>query len=170
MGKSQTVQQIQKGRAKEKTLAIIAVFIALSAVGAMIKIPSPLGTIALDSAPGFFAAVAFGSLEGALVISIGHLLTSAIVGFPLSIPMHLAIAVLMAIWAITFRVANNKLGLIPAAIIAILLNGVVSAFTLLPIGGMGAVMGAMPFLVLGSFFNVVIAAIAYKIISKSNLI
>ena len=47
-----------------KRVAYMAVFIALSAVGAMIKIPSPVGTIGLDSAPGYFCGLAFGYVEG----------------------------------------------------------------------------------------------------------
>lgn len=153
-----------------KSLALIAIFIALSAVGALIKIPSPVGTIGLDSAPGFFAAIAFGYIEGCSVIAVGHLLTSAVVGFPLGIPMHILIAALMAIWALTFRWINRKVGIITATVAAIFLNGVVSSVSLLPMGGWGAVLGTMPFLVLGSAINVIIAAIAFKAVKKSDLI
>ncbi|HVJ47622.1 ECF transporter S component [Desulfitobacterium sp.] len=152
-----------------KRIAIMAIFIALSYVGSLIKIPSPLGTIGLDSAPGFFSALAFGAWEGAIIIAIGHLFTAAVVGFPLTIPMHLFIAALMALWALTFRWVNQKLGLIPAMIVAIFLNGVVSSFTMLPAGGMGAVLGLMPFLVLGSVINVVVSGLAYKALKKSRL-
>lgn len=153
-----------------KQLALMAIFIALSAVGALIKIPSPVGTIGLDSAPGFFAALAFGYLEGITVISIGHLLTAAVVGFPLSIPVHILIAIQMALWAVSFRWANRKFGIITAVIAAILLNGVISSFTMLPISGMGAVLGVMPFLVIGSAINIIIAAVAFKAVKGSKLI
>lgn len=153
-----------------KQLALMAIFIALSAVGALIKIPSPVGTIGLDSAPGFFCALAFGYLEGITVISIGHLLTAAVVGFPLSIPVHILIAIQMALWALTFRWVNRKLGIIPAIVIAILLNGVISSFTMLPIGGIGAVLGVMPFLAVGSAINIIIAALSFKAIKGSKLI
>ncbi|MCG8616904.1 MAG: ECF transporter S component, partial [Desulfobacterales bacterium] len=63
-----------------KEVAFTAIFIALSAVGAMIKIPSPVGTIGLDSGPGYFCGLAFGYRTGSLVIFIGHLLTAGIVG------------------------------------------------------------------------------------------
>ncbi len=153
-----------------KSLALIAIFIALSAVGALIKIPSPVGTIGLDSAPGFFAAIAFGYLEGCCVIAVGHLLTSAVVGFPLGIPLHILIAALMALWAIAFRWINRKTGFVVAAVTAILLNGVVSSLIMLFMGGWGAVIGTMPFLVFGSAINVIIAVIAYKAVKRSELI
>lgn len=153
-----------------KRVALIAIFIALSAVGALIKIPSPVGTIGLDSAPGFFATIAFGYFEGMSVIAIGHLLTAAVVGFPLGIPVHIFIAIQMALWAVSLRWVNRKFGIIVASIVAILLNGVVSSFTMLLMGGIGAVFGTMPFLVLGSVINIVIAAVAFKAVKGSKLV
>ena len=153
-----------------KRAAYIAIFVALSAVGAMIKIPSPVGTIGLDSAPGYFCALAFGYVEGAAVIFIGHLLTAGVVGFPLGLPLHLFIGFQMALWAIIVRFIKQKLGLWPAVLTGVVLNGVVSAFTMVFIGGVGAALGIMPFLIAGSLFNILVAAIAYKSLKKAKLI
>ncbi len=153
-----------------RRIAIMAVFIALSAVGTLIKIPSPVGTVGLDSAPGFFSALAFGGIEGGVVIALGHLLSSWVAGFPLGIPMHLVIAVEMAVFALIFRFVNKKVGLITAVVVTILLNGVVGAFMVFPMGGMGAVLGLMPFLLVGSVINVVVSALAYKALKGSRLI
>lgn len=163
-------QEIKLSAWNVKRLSIMAIFIALSAVGALIKIPSPVGTIGMDSAPGFFSALAFGGLTGAIVIAFGHLLTSAVVGFPLTIPVHLYVALQMALWAVVYRWVNEKLGLIPAVIAGIILNGVVSAFAMLPMMGMGGVLGLLPFLVVGAALNVIISAIAFKAIKGSRLI
>ncbi len=153
-----------------RRIAIITIFIALSAVGAMIKIPSPVGTIGLDSAPGFFIALAFGGVDGALVIAAGHLLTSGLVGFPLTIPIHIFIAAQMALWAAAFRWINNRFGIVAAVAVAVLLNGVVSSFTMILMGGIGAVLGVMPFLAVGSAANIIIASIAYRLVKGSRLI
>jgi len=165
-----TEKNLQRSAFNVKRLAIMAIFIALSAVGALIKIPSPVGTIGLDSAAGFFSALAFGGVAGAIVIAFGHMLTAAVVGFPMTIPIHLYIALQMALWAVTYRWVNERLGLIPAVIVGIILNGVVSAFAMLPFMGMGGVMGLMPFLVVGAALNVIISAVAYKAIKGSRLI
>ena len=61
-----------------KRIAYMAVFTALSAVGAMIKIPSPVGTIGLDAAPGYFCGPALGDMEGICVIFRGHLITAGV--------------------------------------------------------------------------------------------
>jgi len=60
--------------------------------------------------------------------------------------------------------------LIPAVIVGIILNGVVSSLAMFPIIGMGGVMGLMPFLIVGAALNVIISAVAYKAIKGSRLI
>ncbi len=167
---STDVPDLKKDVLLVKRAAYIAIFIALSAVGAMIKIPSPVGTIGLDSAPGYFCALAFGYIEGAAVIFIGHLLTAGVVGFPLGLPLHLFIGIQMALWAILVRFIKQKIGLWPAVLTGVVLNGVLSAFTMVFIGGLGAAIGIMPFLIAGSLFNILVAAIAYKSLKKGKLI
>ncbi len=168
---SQTqVEDLKTNALPIKRIAYISIFIALSAVGAMIKIPSPVGTIGFDSSPGYFCALAFGRFEGIAVIAIGHMLTSGIIGFPLGLPLHIFIAAQMALWALIYRGVKNKFGLIAGSVVTILLNGVVSSFTMIFIGGMGAVLSILPFLIVGSLFNVLLAAIAYKAVSSGKLI
>lgn len=153
-----------------KRIAYMAVFIALSAVGAMIKIPSPVGTIGLDAAPGYFCGLAFGHLEGICVIFIGHLITAGLVGFPLGLPLHLFIALQLAIWVVAFRWMSRRFGAVAGAVTAILLNGVASAFTMVFIGGMGAALGTMPFLLVGSLINVSIAVISHRVVHAGKLV
>ncbi|MCP4114952.1 MAG: alpha-ribazole transporter [Desulfobacteraceae bacterium] len=153
-----------------RRIARIAVFIALSAVGAMIKLPSPVGTIGLDSAPGFFCALAFGYVEGAAVIAMGHMLTSAVLGFPLGIPLHLFIAAQMALWAVALRLIRGRFGIIAGSTVTVLLNGVLSSFSMFFVGGMGAVLGIMPFLLAGSLVNVLIAALSYRVVHGGRLV
>lgn len=153
-----------------KRIAYMAVFIALSAVGAMIKIPSPVGTIGLDSAPGYFCSLAFGYVEGICVVFMGHLITAGIIGFPLGLPLHIFIGLQLAVWVMAFRWVSRHMGIIPGSIIAIILNGGVSAFTMFFVGGMGAVLGTMPFLIVGSLINVAIAAISHRVVSAGKLV
>ncbi|HHV08291.1 MAG TPA: ECF transporter S component [Firmicutes bacterium] len=170
-----TVPDLQTGDLKKtywspKRVARMAIFVALSAAGALIKIPSPTGTVALDSCPGYFSGISFGWLEGAIVAAIGHLFTAATTGFPLSVPMHLIIAVQMGVFAAAFWWVNKRVNLVAAVIVATLLNGVVCAFTVLPIGGMGMVISMLLPLIVGSAVNIIIAAVAYKIVKDSDMI
>ncbi len=161
---------LRKSYWSPKRVARMAIFVALSAVGALIKIPSPTGTVALDSCPGFFSAVSFGWGEGAIVAALGHIFTAATTGFPLSVPVHILIAVEMAIFAAAFWWTNKKAGIIAAAIVATILNGVVASFAMIPFGGMGLAISLLLPLTVGSAVNIIIAAVAYVIVKKSNLI
>ncbi|MEO5745070.1 MAG: ECF transporter S component [Terracoccus sp.] len=155
-----------------RKLAIMAVFIALSAVGSLVKIPSPLGTVGLDSAPGFFAALAFGGWVGFIVIAIGHLLGSAIVGFPLTLPVHLAIAFGMGLCALAFRWLGKRglVGLAIAVAVTALLNSFGLGLIVLPIGGWGMYLASVPSLLIGAVVNLVLAAAAYWAVRDSKLL
>lgn len=155
-----------------RQLAIMAVLLALSVVGAMIKIPSPYGTVAFDAAPGYFAAAAYGWI-GVVVIAIGHLLTAGIVGFPLTPPVHLMIAAGMGVCALVFQWFARRKGLVwlsIGAVAAILLNSFGLGLIMLPIGGWAAYFAVLPSLLIGSVANVLIATIAYQGVRDSKLL
>ncbi len=78
-----------------KKLVYMAVLIALSYIGSLIKIT---GTIAFDSFPAFFGALALGGVYGGIIGFLGHLFTAFLSGFPFTLPIHLVIAVMMFIW------------------------------------------------------------------------
>ena len=162
----------KKGKWTTKQSAIMAIFIALSVVGAFIKIPSPIGSIGLDSAPGYFSAVAFGPLIGGIVIAIGHLISGAVVGFPLTIPIHIGIAVGMALIAWVFYILGRKgiIGLIAGVIVCSLLNSFALGVLLLPIGGKALYVSMIVPLLVASAVNLVIAAIAYYALRNSTLL
>lgn len=164
--------QDKKSPVSARKLAIMAIFIALSAVGSLIKIPSPLGSIGLDSAPGFFAAIGFGGWVGFIVIAVGHLLSSAIVGFPLTLPVHLVIAVAMGGCALAFRWIGRKgkVWLVVSVVVTAFLNSFVLGLVVLPIGGWGMYVAAVPSLLVASVVNLVIAAVAYYAVRNSKLL
>lgn len=92
-----------------RKISAIAIFIALSAVGAMIKIPSPIGSIALDSFPALLAAVILGPVSGAIVAGLGHIISAFIGGMTLG-PFHFLIMVEMAVltWMFSILYINGK--------------------------------------------------------------
>ncbi|MFC2089039.1 ECF transporter S component [Calditrichota bacterium] len=153
-----------------KRIARISILISISAVGSLIKIPSPTGTVALDSCTGYFSAAAFGWIEGSIVAGLGHLLSAFTTGFPLGLPVHLYIGLQMSIWVSVFWVIANKINLILAIIVAIILNGVVSSFLIIPFGGVGMATALLLPLIVGSAVNIIIAALAFKIVKKSNFL
>ena len=154
---------------KTKALTLSAIFVALSFVGAGIKLPSPTGTVAFDSAPGYMAALFLGPTYGALTSSLGHIFTSMSAGFPLSPPIHLLIAVEMAFFALVFAIAAKK-SLTLAVITTTLLNGVLAPASLLLFPGFGkGFFAAMVFpLTVASALNLSLAALIYSLVKKAK--
>lgn len=113
-----------------KKIVIIAMLAALSAVGALIKIPSPVATVALDSLPGFVAAGLYAPAVGGCVGAVGHLISALVSGFPLGIPAHLIVAGMMFLAMFVFSVLYRK-NKVLAAIAAVVINGPIS---LIPFG------------------------------------
>jgi len=155
-------------------LTYSGMLVALSAVGAMIKYPGT--SIALDSMTGFFASLFLGPAYGAIVAALGHLLTATTSGFPLTIPMHLVITLEMAVTAYVFGKLYKKGFRIISNIVAIILNGPVSASIAsalaiplgLPLYGFGLFSVIIIPLTLASIINIVFATLLYEIILKNR--
>ena len=159
-----------------QTVVYIVVFSGLSALGGILKIPSPIGSIALDSAPGYFCAVYFNPLLGGIIGFVGHLSSALTAGFPLGLN-HLYIACHMFLWCFTFgflaRRIGRLLGLVVACVVAAALNGVGSPLLLVisPFNSMPLSIATkiMPILVVASVANILLAALAYRAISKLRI-
>lgn len=155
-----------------KRVARIAVFIALSVVGAFIKIPSPTGTVAMDSCPGFFSALMWGYAEGGIVVFMGHIATAASAGFPLG-ALHIVIAAMMVVAAALFRLAGTvvpkrrSLNIFAAILAGGTFNGLM-ALILHPVIGLGLAVAITPSLLAASYINTAVAAVAYRVVSRAS--
>ncbi|WZL72883.1 ECF transporter S component [Clostridiaceae bacterium 35-E11] len=157
-------------QSKTKNIVLMGIFIALSLVGSYIKVPSPFQSIALDAMPAFLAGIILGGPQGAAIGFLGHLLTAANAGFYLTIPIHLLVAVIMAITIFVFSTICQKTNVVFAGIVGIILNGVgaplIMAF--MPQFGWVFFTGITPFLVLASAVNVIIAIAVAVVLQKSG--
>lgn len=149
---------------KTKKLTLMAIFIALSFVGALIKIPSPLGDIGFDSTAGFTAVLYLGYVPGATVTMLGYLIITASAGFPLGI-LTVGVALEMFFIALAYRYfyrMNKILGIAVATI----LNGIIAPLIVLPVGGWGLYVGLLPSLTIASIVNLTTSAIIYVALQK----
>lgn len=144
---------------KTKKLVVVSLLVALSVVGSFIKIPSPTGTIALDSLPGYLGAAILPLPLGAAVGALGHLISALTVSFPLGFPLHLFIALQMAVYVGVFGYLNKKGYKIMAIIIAVILNGLAAPALLIPIMGAGIFWALLLPLIAGSAVNIILAAV-----------
>ena len=157
---------------KTKKLVLTGLFIALSFVGANIKI---MGTIAFDSMPGFLGAIILGPFYGALIGALGHFLTALTSGFPLSLPVHLitmvGMGVTMLVFGFIFRYFSKKnyaVASILSLIAAVLINGplllIILAPLLIPVMGKTALIAMVPVLSGVAALNIIVALGIYKIL------
>ena len=159
-----------------RNLVLMALFIALSFVGAQLKIFS---TIAFDSLPAFLATLLMGPVYGAIIAIIGHLLTALTSGFPMTLPVHLVIALgmgvtMVAAWftfIFTKKVSNDFWALLAFVVIAGVFNGPVLLLLcsplLVPMLTWPGLIGMMPLLGMVGGLNALIAAGVYKALPQS---
>ena len=150
---------------RAQKIALLAVLVALSGVGAYIKVPSPTGTVAFDSFPGYTAAIVLGAAWGGLVTAVGHLISAMTVGFPFGL-LHVVIAVGMAVAAVIFW-AGWKLHPVVGVVAATAFNGVVLPLVVVPPFGWGAYMAILPSLTVTSLANVVVASVVGRSLRRA---
>lgn len=76
---------------KLRLLTLAAMFAALCAIGAFVKIPVGIGSAALDTIPALVSAAFLPPVYAGAASMIGHLSSSLYAGFPLG-PLHILIA------------------------------------------------------------------------------
>jgi uncharacterized membrane protein len=155
---------------KTRKLVLTALFIALSFIGANLKI---MDTIAFDSMSGFLGAIILGPFYGALIGALGHFLTALTSGFPLSLPVHLIImagmGVTMLAFGFIFKYFSSKnyiLSVVLSLIAAVIINGplllIVLSPLLIPVLGKAGLIAMVPVLSGAAALNVIIAQGIYK--------
>ncbi|MEK4439738.1 ECF transporter S component [Niallia sp. FSL K6-0077] len=115
-----------------KKINVLAIFIAISVIGAFIKIPSFIGSVALDSFPS--------------------LITGALLGM-----LHLFIAVEMFLLVFTFSKIYQTGNSIISILFFVLGNGVILPLPFLYLMGKGFYISMVPVLLIGAVLNGIIA-------------
>ncbi len=147
---------------RTRRLARISVFSALSVIGSFIHLPGAVQTVSFDSSPGFFAALYFGPLDGAVVSAIGHIATSIINGVPLGL-VHLPIAFGLGIAGAAIGIVNrvhSSMGFLPAIAVGVAINTGLVVLAV-PVLGWPATISFIPFLLLAAAINGAVAAATY---------
>ena len=160
-----------------KKLVLAALFVALSFVGANIKV---MGSIAFDAVPAFLGTMILGVGWGAAIGAVGHLLTALTSGFPYGLPAHIIIAVMMGVTMALFLVVINLLqrfkvpeliSYVAGAIAAVLVNGpgcIMLLFPVLePVMGKEGLLALIPVLSLVGAANVALALVIYRVLPKA---
>ncbi|UJL46618.1 ECF transporter S component [Virgibacillus sp. NKC19-16] len=142
-----------------RKMSLLALFISLSAVGAAIKVPAVIGSVALDVFPALLAAAFFGAGAGAMVGAFGHLLSALIGGMPLGI-LHLIIAIEMALLVSLFAILFQKEQKVLAGVLFLFGNALIAPLPFIFLFDIAFYIAMLPSLFIGSLLNITIAYIA----------
>ncbi|MEX0975447.1 MAG: alpha-ribazole transporter [Bacillota bacterium] len=154
---------------RTRRIAVMSMSIALAAAGSLIKIPSPVGTVALDSWPGYACALVLGPV-GAWVALAGHLASGSVAGFPLGLAIHGVIAAEMVFCALAFRWVTGRFGAVPGVVAAVVLNGLVAPFALLPWLEFPLVLTLLLPLTVAAAVNVSLAAVVARAVKRGFVV
>lgn len=139
-----------------RKISLLAFFVGLAVVGAFIKIPAVVSSVALDSFPALLAAAFFGGGAGAVVAGLGHLVSAIIGGLPLG-PLHFIVAVEMAVFAAVFAAIYRKGRKWTASIFFVIANALIAPLPFIFFYGVAFFIALIPSLAIGSVINMVIA-------------
>lgn len=167
-----------------KRMSRMSILIALSAVGAFVKIPTPTGDIGIDSAPGYFAGMVknWDWKEAQIIGIFARLLGAWVVGFPLGIPIQICWGVFLGgCMGVYARLARLKFGHLAAIIAATLTNGVLFSLAVVPVsfilaGGstipaaFGAGIAGLIGACVASAIASSIGAAAHKMLAKTSIV
>lgn len=152
---------------KTKKLVLAALFVSLSAIGGMIKIPLGVASIALDTTPALIAVLFFSAPLAGTIAVLGHLISALSGGLPLG-PLHFIIGLEMGaiVWLFAKLHSANKNWLKwPVFIVG---NGVIAAIPFYFLLSPAFFYATVPALIFAATFNAIIAAIAMPYVVKIN--
>lgn len=154
-----------------KKITHIAALIALSVIGAFIKIPSMVGSLAFDAVPGFYAALAINPATGAIVAGLGHVATAVISGMPLGLPIHAMVAMGMMV-AAYLAGAAAKLNIFAGCAVGIVINGIAlpAMFIIIPGFGISFFIAASPSILVAATLNMLVAFALTKVSALRKLL
>ncbi|SDN25160.1 Protein of unknown function [Psychrobacillus sp. OK028] len=149
---------------KLRLLTLAAMFAALSAIGAFIKIPVGIGSAALDTVPALIAASFLPPFYAGAASLIGHLSSSLYAGFPLG-PLHIIIAAEMFIILFVYTKLHQAGHHVWKWVFFILANSVLATLPFYWIISPEFFVAALPAITLATFLNAAIALIVSPVVT-----
>ena len=138
-----------------RKITLLAIFIALSVVGASIKIPAVVTSVALDAFPALLAAAFFGPLAGGIVGGLGHML-SAVIGGMMMGPLHLLVALEMFVLVFLFGIFYRQGQRYIAGIVFFIGNAFIAPIPFIFLFSVTFYTALLPSLIIGSLINTIV--------------
>jgi riboflavin transporter len=151
-----------------RTLTLLIMFLSLSVIGSMLKLPATLGSIALDSAPALVAAALLGPKRGAFIAALGHLFSAWFAAFQLGV-FHWLIALEMGLLIYGFGLLFQKAWRKSAYLFFFVGNVFVAPLPLAFFIGTAFVIALLPSLAIGTAANIAVSFIVIPMLLKANI-
>ncbi|MGM0896871.1 MAG: ECF transporter S component [Bacillota bacterium] len=151
---------------KTQQIALAAIFISLSAIGGMVKIPLGIASIALDAMPALVAVLFLAAPLAGFVGAAGHLLSALFGGMPLG-PFHLLIAFEMFAVVWLFATLHRKGQTWWKWGAFIIGNGVLAAIPFYFLLSPAFFYASVPGLLLAASINAAVAALVFPLVTEA---
>lgn len=150
---------------KLRVLTLAAMFAALCAIGAFIKVPVGIGSAALDTVPALISASFLPPVYAGAASLIGHLSSSLYAGFPLG-PLHIIIAAEMFVILFVFTKLHQSGHHVWKWIFFIFANSVLATLPFYWIISPAFFAAALPGITLATILNAAIAMIVSPVVER----
>ena len=148
---------------KLRLMVLTALIAAICVIGSFIKVPGPITTAALDSAPAFISAVFLPPLFAGVAGALGHIATGLTSGMPLGI-FHVLIAVEMFFIIYIFTVLHRNGFHMSKWIFAIIANGVIAPLPFYFLISAEFYMASIVTLSIATIINVIVAMLVMPVL------
>ncbi|MEI4768934.1 ECF transporter S component [Psychrobacillus sp. FJAT-51614] len=150
---------------KLRLLTLAAMFAALSAIGAFVKIPVGIGSAALDTVPALVSAAFLPPVYAGAASLVGHLSSALYAGFPLG-PLHIIIAVEMFIILFVFTKLHQGGHHLVKWLFFIVANSLLATLPFYWIISSAFFVGALPGITIATILNAGIAIIVSPVVER----
>ncbi|WP_144512034.1 ECF transporter S component [Bacillus sp. FJAT-22090] len=150
---------------KLRLLTLAAMFAALSAIGAFVKIPVGINSAALDTVPALVSAAFLPPIYVGAASMIGHLSSSLYAGFPLG-PLHLIIAAEMFLILFVYTKLHQAGRSILKWVFFIVANSLLATLPFYWIISPAFFVGALPGITIATVLNAGIAIMVSPVVER----
>lgn len=106
-----------------KEVVIAGLMIALSFLLSLPIFKVMAGSIGFDAVPAFFTAATIGPMMGGFVGALAHMITAIFTGFPFTLPVHIAVMIMMFVTCYAYGYARVRTNRYIAGLIGVVING-----------------------------------------------
>lgn len=151
-----------------RNVTLAALFIALCGIGALLKIPGPFSSVALDLAPALISTLFLGPVWAGVIAALGHLISAFTGGLPLG-PFHAIVAVEMFVIVSVFGLIIKRGWRFVGFLFVTLATGLLAPLPFYFLISPALYMTLMPILLVATAINSVVAWVALPFLKRIKL-